>query len=92
MTKKPKLTVEEHASIGARLAGIRDELTTLYVELANAYPQSGPEAAPARKAEKALKSIDDARSDLENALYWEHPEQAATTTYYPHREDRAQVG
>ena len=86
---KPKLTADEHAHLGRRLAGIRDELTTLYVQLANAYPQTGPEAAPARKLEKAQKAIDDARGDLENALYREHPGQAATSVYYPHPEDRA---
>lgn len=88
---KPRLTADEHTHLGHRLAAMRDELTTLYVQLANAYPQTGLEAASARKLEKARQAIDDARGDLENALYREHPEQAATSVYYPHPEDRARA-
>ncbi|MFC9758866.1 hypothetical protein [Streptomyces sp. NPDC056921] len=88
MAKKQKLTVEEHTQLGQRLAVMRDELATLQVQLASAYPRTGPAAAPARNLEKARKAIDEARSDLENALYREYPEQAATTIYHPHPEDR----
>ncbi|WP_406740748.1 hypothetical protein [Streptomyces atratus] len=88
MAKKQKLTVEEHTQLGQRLACIRDELTALHVQLAIAYPRTGLEAAPARNLVKARKAVDEARRDLENALYREHPEHAATTIYYPHPEDR----
>ncbi|HBF84961.1 MAG TPA: hypothetical protein DD420_35045 [Streptomyces sp.] len=91
MTSKPKLTADEHADLGKRLAAVRNELQVLEVQLGNAYPRSGPQAAPARNLEKARKAIDKARCDLENALFHEHPEQAQTTVYYPPRESWAKA-
>ncbi|MYR27814.1 MULTISPECIES: hypothetical protein [unclassified Streptomyces] len=39
------------------------------MKIANAYPLSGPAAVPANKLEAAVKAIDLARSELENALF-----------------------
>lgn len=88
---KPKLTHDEHAEMGLTLASIRDELLHRSVQLANAYPQSGPPALPAKKLDAAIRAIDEARSELENALFREHPETAQTTVYYPHSEDRVRA-
>ncbi len=85
---KPKLTLEEHAEMGRALASMRDELISRHVQLANAYPRSGQPAVPAKKLDVAIRALDAARAELENALYQEHPETAQTTVYYPHREDR----
>ncbi|MEV6165724.1 hypothetical protein AB0L71_28190 [Streptomyces sp. NPDC052052] len=87
--KKKRLTVEEHTQLGRHLAAMRDELTTLQVQLGHAYPLTGPEAGPARNLEKATKALDEARSSLENFLFREHPDQATTHIYYPAPEDRA---
>lgn len=85
---KPKLTFEEHAEMGLALASIRNELLHRHVQLANAYPRSGQPAVPARKLDAAIGAIDEARSELEDALFREYPETAQTTVYYPQPEDR----
>ncbi|WP_157875560.1 hypothetical protein [Streptomyces sp. CNQ431] len=85
---KPKLSWEEHVEMGRALASLRDELTHRHVTLGNAYPLSGPESIPAKKVEMAVKAIDQARSELENALFREHPGVAQTSVYYPPSENR----
>lgn len=88
---KPRLTHGQHADIGRTLAAIRDELTHRTGQLKNAYPQTGPEALPARKVTAATRALDEARSALDSALFREHPDTAETTVYYPHPEDREPV-
>ncbi|MBT2401507.1 hypothetical protein [Streptomyces sp. ISL-100] len=88
---KPRLTLLEHATLGERLAAMRDELLHLHVLLDNAYPKTGHEGAPARSLEKAQRAIDDARTHLDHAVFREYPRHASTALYYPHREDRAAV-
>jgi hypothetical protein len=91
LVTKPRLTQTEHIELGRALAGVHDELVHRKVQLRNAYPQTGPEAEPAREIEKALGALRKARSALENLAFREHPDTAATTDYYPHPEDRAVV-
>lgn len=86
---KPRLTVEEHQQLGLRLAAIRDELLHLHVHLSGAYPRTGPEAMPARKLDEARAAVDQARCELDHALFREHPNDGETTFYYPQQEDRA---
>ncbi|HBF82622.1 MAG TPA: hypothetical protein DD420_22625 [Streptomyces sp.] len=86
---KPKLTLEEHAALGLRLAAIRDELLHLHTQLSGAYPRTGPEAVPGRKLDMARRAVDQARCELDHAMFREHPVQGETTVYYPHPEDRA---
>lgn len=88
---KPRLSHDEHLELGRALAGIHDELVHRKVQLGSAYPQTGPEAEPAREIEKALGALRKARTALENAAFREHPDTATTRTYYPHPEDRASV-
>ncbi|MFE9850311.1 hypothetical protein ACFYPN_16075 [Streptomyces sp. NPDC005576] len=87
MTKKTKLTADEHADLGRQLAVMRDELSRIQVQLSGAYAQTGPAALPMRKVIAARTALDAARSALENALFQEYPG-SATTVYYPHPEDR----
>lgn len=86
---KPRLTVEEHQQLGLRLAAIRDELLHLGTQLTNAYPRSGLEAVPARRLDEARVAVDQARCELDHALFREHRAWTDTTVYYPHPEDRA---
>ncbi|MFC8207978.1 hypothetical protein [[Kitasatospora] papulosa] len=86
---KPRLTAEEHQQLGLRLAAIRDELLHLGTYLSNAYPRSGPEAVPARRLDEAREAVDQARCELDHAMFREHPRQGETTFYYPQTEDRA---
>ncbi|MGY5127310.1 hypothetical protein [Streptomyces nigrescens] len=88
---KPRLTFEEHVEMGRALASMRDELLHRDTQLANAYPRSGPEAVPAKKLDEAVRAIDEARAELENALYREHRGVAKTSVYYPPAEDRVRA-
>ena len=82
---KPKLTFEQHVDMGRALESVRNELQRRHVQLANAYPRSGPEGGPAKKLEAAFKAVNEARSELDSALFREHPDEAETTVYYPKR-------
>jgi len=88
MTRKTPLTAQEHADLGAALAAIRDELLRRSVQVANAYPKTAPQAT---HLDKAVKAVDSARCDLDNALARDHPDAFDTHTYYPDQEDRARV-
>ncbi|MGW5003086.1 hypothetical protein ACWEP8_36145 [Streptomyces hydrogenans] len=85
---KPRLTLAEHVELGRTLAHVRDELIHRSVQLANAYPKSGPEGVPGQLLTKALDAVDKARSELENALFREHSNEAETSVYYPPRENQ----
>lgn len=86
---KPRLTLEEHEDLGRTLAGIQDEIVHRITQLGNAYPRSGPEAAPYKRLQAALTELNIARTELDHAVFREHPHTAETTVYYPHPEDRS---
>lgn len=39
MARKPGLSFERHCEIGQQLAAIQEQITSLHVEVGNAYPQ-----------------------------------------------------
>ncbi|MFD3998658.1 hypothetical protein [Streptomyces sp. NPDC058548] len=82
---KPRLTLTEHVELGQALAQVRDELVWRSVQLANAYPKSGPEGVPGKQLSAALEAVDKARCELENALFREYPKDGEVTVYYPRR-------
>jgi hypothetical protein len=82
MTKKTPLTFEQHEELGRTLEQIRNALQTRYVQVANAYPQTGPNSVAVRKLKSALADVNEARSALDSAVFREYPEQAETTVYY----------
>lgn len=79
---KPGITFERHIEIGRRLAAIRDELLTLSVEVANAYPRSGERAKFGRRLDTALNAVDSVRCVADSVVYGEHPEKACACVYY----------
>lgn len=78
---KPRLTLEEHDELGARLAGLRSELLAMEIQLGRAYPKTGHEAEPAKKMGEARQVLAVALDRLEDRLYDEHPRQATTDIY-----------
>ncbi|KOX32832.1 hypothetical protein ADL07_11765 [Streptomyces sp. NRRL F-4707] len=86
---KPRLTLEEHEELGRTLAAIHNELVHRVTQLANAYPRSGVEGEPYRKLRAAEKALNQARAELDHALFRDHPQAGETTMYYPHPEDRS---
>lgn len=89
MAAKSRLTREQHDELGRTLAGIQNELAHRITQIANAYPRTGRGSEPYRKLTAAQDALSGARNALENALFEEHPDTAATTVYYPHPEDRS---
>jgi hypothetical protein len=84
--RKPGLSRARHHEIGLELARIRDRLTTLGVEIANAYPKSSPVS---RLALAMPGSVDKARSALDDQACGEYPaDPDATCWYYPQSEAR----
>ena len=55
--RRPGLTKERHEEIGPELARIAGRLTTLGVEIANAYPKNGRLSKFAIKMDKALNTV-----------------------------------
>lgn len=88
---KPRFTFEEHVEMGRMLAAITNDLTQRAVQVGNAYPGSGREGVPGKKLHAAVKALSGARSALDDALFREYPDQAETTVYYPHAEDRPKL-
>ncbi|MGW3984300.1 hypothetical protein [Streptomyces mirabilis] len=88
---KPRLTRDEHDDLGRTLAGIRDELNRRTLQLANAYPRTGPEATPYKRLANIVDELDAVRAALDHALFREHPDTGETTVYYPYPEDRSIV-
>lgn len=95
MNSKPGLSIGRHGEIGAELAAIRDRLTTLAVEIANAYPKASK--AP-RLALRVTDPLDRLRSELEGEMFRQHggasasgrddPPGVSIFTYYPHPSER----
>jgi hypothetical protein len=79
---KPRLTFEQHVVVGASLAAIRDELLTVGVTVANAYPKA---SRSSRSLLRALSLIDEARWGLDSDVHREHPAVASPENYYPDR-------
>jgi hypothetical protein len=79
---KPRLTEEEHAEIGQELAQMQRYLAHLQARLGNAYPLQGPEAKPMKLIKGVEEKLREARYELENALFRDHPD-ASTAVYFP---------
>lgn len=79
---KKKISFERHVEIGDELKRTRTFLVTLAVEVGNAYPLTGKKGKAYRALEKAYSSIDQARSELENRMYEDYPQEANTHIYY----------
>lgn len=84
MAGRPKgqISFERHVEIGNELKRIRGLLVTLAVEIGNAYPVTGQKGKAYRALGKAYSSIDQVRSELEERMYEEYPQEANTHIYY----------
>jgi len=82
MAKKPGITFSRHDEVAAELYSIREKLLSMEVELANSFPRSGPASKPYKAISAARVAIDTARSDLENLMFRDHPDNARLGIYY----------
>jgi hypothetical protein len=74
------LTMSEHESLGRELHKMYDRLTTISVEIANAYPKSSTAARRAYSAHKQLAAL---RCVLDDQLALDHPGDFDPRVYYP---------
>jgi hypothetical protein len=79
MARKSGLPADRHHEIGLELARMRDRLTSLTVEIMNAYPR-GSQAH--RLASCAEGPIDSLRAEMDRRYYAEHSD-ASGSAYYP---------
>ncbi|MFG1807808.1 hypothetical protein [Streptomyces sp. NPDC049040] len=85
----PRLTLEEHRDLGLSLAYVRDELQKRTIQLANAYPQPGPEAVPEELLKEALRTLESVRYELDQIMCHEYPDNGTPEVYYPEGGQRA---
>ena len=78
MTKAP-LTMDEHGEIEDFLRRTRAEWHTISIHILNAYPQTSQAHKVARQLVKAL---DAAKTELEEQMFQDHPEEGTVDVYY----------
>ncbi|GGU62657.1 hypothetical protein [Streptomyces lavendofoliae] len=87
MTKKTRLTYEEHLEMGRELYRLRNELMELGIRIRNAYPKAD---RAVKKIQTTQDAIDQTRAVMDSHLAKEHPERFDTKVYYPgSADDRA---
>ncbi len=74
-----KLEFKDHLRISKQLKRQRKELIDLVVQLGKVYPKN---SKVARIVEKARKTVDGLRCELENLLFREYPKDCQTGIYY----------
>lgn len=72
MNKKPGLTIDQHQKIGQELKQINETLQRLALLTMNSYAKSSPGGKAGVELERARWRINEARAQLENAMYSEH--------------------
>jgi hypothetical protein len=78
--RRSPLTLDAHRALGNQLSIARNDLLHMIVDLSNTY---GSTAKSSRAADRAVKAIDQLRSDLDNQLAVDHPSGFDTHIYYP---------
>lgn len=74
------LTPEQHKTLGAELAAMRNRLVSIDVMISNAYPLA---SKPVHAAHRSYAAIDELRSMMDDVLFKDYPEWAKPTVYYP---------
>lgn len=81
MKKKCGLTINQHKEIGCKLSQIRDELIHISPLIKNSYSfKKSP------KISSVISALDRLRSDMENLLFEDFPNEADIRIYYPIKE------
>lgn len=63
---KHKLTIEQHFELSKRVKSIREELSTLHIEISVAF---GKSKSVSKNALKVLNDLETFRSDLDNEYF-----------------------
>lgn len=78
---KHGFTMEEHWTMGNLLYHTRAALQSQFIAITKAYPL---QSRVVRQLERALKGVEAAQSELDNAMFREHGEAADSQVYYAH--------
>lgn len=85
MSKKRGLSIEGHVENARRVLRIREDLGHLQQDVWGCYPKSSRLNASAEAATRAVERL---RSELEEALYRDHPD-ASRRAGFPHYDTAA---
>jgi len=80
MTKRQKLSYEQHIAIGKELSEMRNKLITRQVQICKAY---GSSKKPTKLADKACDMLDRLRCGMDDQLCRDYPDKFDTHVYYP---------
>lgn len=85
MPGKPKRpeTIDGYRNLGIRLAILRDLLGDVAVKIGHNFPKTY-----AYRILTGQKKIDEVRSDLEDLMFEQFPDESDTNIFYPSHEDR----
>ena len=79
MGRKRGFTMEEHWTMGNLLYHTRAALQAQFLAISKAYPFN---SRVVRQLERALKGVEAVQSEMDSAMYREHPEEADPQIYY----------
>lgn len=88
--RKERLTMADHKAAGDVLKLHTEQLIELLVKVSNAYPRTGKYSGRAiRHLSKAVKDLSIVRSNLEEEMAKDYPQEWETSVYYGPREGQA---
>jgi len=79
--KHPTIPFERHEQIGRLLRTMRNEIQTLFIEVANSSRSKRQKRAE-KALSRALHEIGNSRSELEEVMWQDHEALASTRVYY----------
>ena len=81
-SKRPK-TIDGYRNLGIRLAILSDLLSDIAVKIGYNFPKTYT-----WRIITGQKKIDEVRSDLEDLMFEQFPDESDTNIFYPSQEDR----
>jgi hypothetical protein len=81
--RKIGLSLDEHIQVGGTLADVYDRIVMISVSVGNAFPVASSGGSATRDLDRVAGVLLRVRSELEEALYLDHPLQAVPSTYFP---------
>lgn len=73
------MSFAEHVETGDELKELHERTSNLWVKLAGRYAMSNKFV---KRAERAMRAIEDCKNELENQMYRDCPDEANTSVYY----------
>jgi hypothetical protein len=81
--RKIGLSLDEHRQVGVTLADVYDRIVMISVSVGSAYPVASSGGSATRGLDRVAGVLLRVRSELEEALYLDHPRHAVPSMYFP---------